>query len=273
MKHRTAKKPNAKLPADILLNYIDTGQGSPVVFVHGMTASLRYWQDITQEVSKTHRVIAVDLLGFGHSPKSSAVRYGPATHIACIMKTLDHAGVTEPFTVVGHSMGALLALRMGAMYPRKIKKMVLVSMPVYRSPEESQKHITKGTKIRQLAYYGWTSRLLCTTWCTFLRPLSRRLAPMYIKNQPKRVAEDGVLHSWQSFSQSLEHVIANQDVEKDLLAATGPVSLIYGTSESKITLDNLHRISVPAFVEVEMLEGTHNLPLEHPDYIAQLATK
>lgn len=220
-------------------------------------------------LSKSHRVVAVDLLGFGLSPKPKDVRYDAATHIASIMETLEKAGIGEPFILAGHSMGALLSLKLALRYPEKVRRLVLISMPIYASPEECMEQITKGARSRKIAYYGWTSKLLCSTWCGLLRPLSKHAARLYLKHQPPHVAEDSVYHSWQAYSESLEYVIAHQSVNEDLQKLKMPVELLYGDKESPMTHKYLKKLELPKNVHTLIAPGTHNLPLETPQRVSK----
>lgn len=252
-----------------LLNFDQAGSGPPIVLLHGMAASRRYWEGLIPDLSKNHTVIAIDLLGFGLSPKPKGMVYNSETHINAILDTLNYLGIAGPFILAGHSMGALLALKFTRRYPEKVNKLTLISMPIYKSAEEAKLHITRGTKSRELAYYGWTSNILCSTWCGLLRPISKHVAKLYIKNQPSHVAEDSVYHTWQAYAQSLENVIAKQSVEKDLRAVGMPVKLLYGDREGPPTLDNLSEIKLPKSITLQIIPGSHNLPLDSPATVSE----
>lgn len=253
----------------MILNHTDNGTGKPVVLVHGMAASLKFWDSYIQDLAKTHRVIAVDLMGFGHSPKTDS-DYKPESHAKAIKQTLESLGVTEPVTLLGHSMGALIALKFSVNYPTAVSKLVLANMPIYRNAEEAKTDITRSKRRLKFTYYGLSSRILCTTWCYGLRPLSKRLAPKYLRHLPKEIAADSVLHTWKSYSESLQHVISHQHVREDLEKLTIPTVLIYGDKESAIVLRNVEALkNLPSGVNVLIVEGTHGLPLEHPKKILQ----
>jgi pimeloyl-ACP methyl ester carboxylesterase len=256
----------------MLLHYEDTGSGSPVLLLHGTAASLRYWDSVVSELTG-HRVIALDLLGFGHSPKPRNVTYNVDTHLQSILDTLTELKISKPIILVGHSMGGLLALKFALKYPEKVKKLVLIAMPIYKTPTEARQSITGGRLSRRLAYYGPTSHALCITWCTLLRPLSSHAAKLYLKNQPAYVTRESVLHTWQSYSQSMRHIIEDQQVEYDLNRLAVPTLLLYGHKEGAITLQNVasfHQLS--SNITIETIDGSHNLPIERPDLIAQKIT-
>ena len=76
-------------------------------------------------------MIAIDLLGFGESPAPDDATYTIAEHEAALARTIDSLRLREPFVLVGHSMGSLIAARYAATHPRRLRKLVLVSPPVY----------------------------------------------------------------------------------------------------------------------------------------------
>jgi pimeloyl-ACP methyl ester carboxylesterase len=255
----------------MLLNYTAEGSGETIVFLHGMAASSRYWEAYAPKLSANHRIIRLDLLGFGRSPASDS-GYTVNDHLQAIQDTLEHVGLNKKFTLVGHSMGALLALKYAAKHPEQVANLILISMPIYRSPEEARDDITKSKKLLKFAYYGPSSHILCTAWCYLLRPLSKRLAPYYLRAQPRHVAEDSVLHTWKAYSQTMKDVIEEQTVQKDLDTLTLPVELVYGTEESKVVIKNASALNLPKNVRLSHINGGHNLPLEQVDTVSKLIT-
>lgn len=248
------------------LHYVDKGQGKTIIFIHGMASSSRYWDYYMEHLSKTNRVIAIDLLGFGQSPKPRG-NYDTDTHVTAILDTIHELKIKEPFVLVGHSMGALITLRMAAKNLELISRLVVFGLPVYKNEQEVKESITKSKKLLNWAYYGRSSNLLCTSWCKLLRPVSSRVAPFYLRTLPRQVAEDSVLHTWNSYSESLKNVITKQSVDKDIQALKMPALIIMGKREDKTVLKNIQNLSpLPNNVNLILHEGSHHLPLENPSH-------
>ncbi|MGI9027695.1 MAG: alpha/beta fold hydrolase [Candidatus Saccharimonadales bacterium] len=253
------------------LNYTDTGAGQPIVLLHGMAASLRYWDSYIEELSATNRVIAIDLMGFGRSAQSATGDYSPKSHAAAVKETLETLHINVPITLVGHSMGSLIALTYARLFPLDVTKLLLVSMPIYANAIEAKQEITQSKFRLRFTYYGLSSRILCNVWCYSLRPVSKKVAPYYLKKWPRPVATDSVLHSWRAYSQSLSRVIENQAVEQDLRNLAIATTLLYGDKESPVVLRNAHLLArLPKNVKTLILQGTHNLPLEKQTEIVRL---
>jgi pimeloyl-ACP methyl ester carboxylesterase len=253
----------------MLLNYNQTGNGSVCVLLHGMAASSRYWHSYLPLLYGTHRVITMDLLGFGRSPSPSS-GYTVEAHCQAIKDTLDHLQIDESITLVGHSMGALLALKYAGLYAGSTSNLILLSPPLYKTPEEAKRDITKSRKILEYAFFGPTSHALCTTWCYCLRPLSKRIAPFYLKHQPRQIAQDSVLHTWRSYSESMWNVIQNQSVEEDLNNLKIPITVVYGDAESETILNNARAMKLNKNIDLVTVPGMHNFPLVQSKKISRL---
>ncbi len=108
------------------MNYIDEGEGHPVVFVHGcMTWSFLFRRTI-ENLSKSYRCIAPDHLGFGLSQKPQEVAYLPADHANRFGKFMDSLGLDE-VTLVVHDLGAPIALSWAAQNPHRVRNIVLLN--------------------------------------------------------------------------------------------------------------------------------------------------
>jgi len=104
------------------INYIDEGEGSPVLLIHGWGSSLKPWQPILAGF-EGHRIVALDLPGCGESDilKSPWVL---EDYCNFILKFLSAIGVTDPI-VVGHSHGGRIAIKMVAEGMLKPHKLIL----------------------------------------------------------------------------------------------------------------------------------------------------
>ena len=106
------------------IRYVDYGTGPVLVLLHGMAASWQWWLENIPSLSEQHRVIAVDLPGFGHSEALPAPAEMSA-HAQVVLDLLDQLGIGSAI-VAGHSMGGLIALEMVAADPVRTRELVLV---------------------------------------------------------------------------------------------------------------------------------------------------
>lgn len=111
-----------------LLSYEDTGTGTSLVFVHGLTFDRTSWTPITDLLAADFRCVTIDLPGHGQTPgKGSSVQ-----HIADVLhRTVEAAGLGRPF-VVAHSMGASIAATYAAQRP--VRGLINVDQPFIIGP-------------------------------------------------------------------------------------------------------------------------------------------
>lgn len=112
----------------VRLHYIDEGKGPPVVLLHGNTVQLEDYigSGLVEALSQRHRVILFDRPGFGHSERPRDRLWTPQAQAALLRQALASLGVERP-VVVGHSMGALVALGMALESPADVRGLVLIS--------------------------------------------------------------------------------------------------------------------------------------------------
>jgi pimeloyl-ACP methyl ester carboxylesterase len=111
------------------VRYEDVGEGPAVVLVHGFASSLETWLTVAPVLEKAHRVISLDLKGFGWTDRPEG-DYSPAGQAALVFALMDHLGV-EKAAVVGHSWGASVVLRMALEKPERVTRLALYDAWVY----------------------------------------------------------------------------------------------------------------------------------------------
>jgi lipase len=99
-----------------------------VLAVHGVTGSLMAWRTVARELDERICLLAPDLRGRGRS-RGLPGPYGLAAHVADLIAVLDHVGARSA-VLVGHSMGAFLALRVAAEQPERAQGVVLLDAGV-----------------------------------------------------------------------------------------------------------------------------------------------
>lgn len=250
---------------NIVLSYTDHGNGSPVVLLHGFLSTKTYWHKLIELLSANHRVIAIDLLGFGDSPKPRKSKYDYHDHVKSIHATVKHAGVTEPATFIGHSMGSLLALRYANEYKDEVSKLILTNLPVMRSIEEVKEAIFKPSLIIRLGLSRSSHRL---TWA-FARLIYRLgLFPAQVATDLMGTADFIFRHTARSRFNSFHNVIAQAKIEADLAGIEVQTTILQGIYDRGVYLDNLVKhIRLSDQTSVKTFATGHHIPLVMPKVI------
>ncbi len=108
---------------DARIYYQVAGTGPPLVLVHGLSASGRWWAKNLPALADHFRTYVIDLVGFGRSRARRRFVLGEAA--ASLARWLDAIGV-ERADIVGHSMGGFIAADLAADFPRRVSRLVLV---------------------------------------------------------------------------------------------------------------------------------------------------
>lgn len=124
-------------PADALwkevggarVRYTDEGDGPAVVMLHGFGSSLGIWKQIAPELAKKHRVVTLDLKGFGWTDRAEG-DYSPKAQAALVWELLDSLGVKD-VAVVAHSWGSSVALEVALGKPDRVRRLALYDAWVY----------------------------------------------------------------------------------------------------------------------------------------------
>lgn len=106
---------------DTEINYVDTGLGDPIVFLHGNPTSSYLWRNIIPYVRERGRCLAPDLVGMGQSGKSPRRAYRLIDHISYLDAWFDALKLTRNVTLVVHDWGSALGFHRAARYPEQIK--------------------------------------------------------------------------------------------------------------------------------------------------------
>src|SRR5688572_21404645 len=111
------------------VNYVTQGEGSPVVMVHGLAASLHDWDDLLPELSANgYAGYALDLMGHGESAKPHHhADYTVPNAYQYFEKWIDALELQQPFTLIGHSLGGGLSLLYTLRHPERVRGLVLVN--------------------------------------------------------------------------------------------------------------------------------------------------
>jgi pimeloyl-ACP methyl ester carboxylesterase len=229
---------------------VDEGEGPVVILIHGIASSSNTFKELTPLLVDKHRVIAVDLLGFGESPSPEKCTYTIDEHVEAVANIIDTFNLNAPFELVGHSMGSLISARYAARNPTKVSRLVMVSPPIYVAPSAIADPLQRATMGAYLSLYEYmrANKSFTTSGALFLQ----RLSP--IKNVLE-VTE----RNWNPFVLSLQNSIESQTTISDVANVKVPIDIVYGTLDPFVFEGGLTIVAQMRHVTVHRVDANDHL--------------
>jgi len=247
------------------VNYAEIGEGAPIVFIHGISGSWQNWLENLPHFGRSHRAVALDLPGFGGSPMPSWTidmpAYGRLLNDFCEKLGLEGA------TLVGNSMGGLVAAEAVLSAPQRYERLVLVSaaglintwLPHERGKATSQAWGAFGPR------FGAAARFVVS------HPHARYLMFRFFMRYPGRLRKELLWEQMASglpaagFADALDAAI-EYDARHRLEEIQVPTLIVWGTDDwvipSAAALSYNRRIP---HSRLEVFERTGHVPqLERP---------
>lgn len=111
----------------IKVNYVDMGKsdGNVIVYLHGWGQNIEMMEPIAKPFSKTHRLIIIDLPGFGKSDEPDEV-WDLEEYAKMVHELLEHEGI-DRINLIGHSFGGKISIVYATLYP--VERLMLLASP------------------------------------------------------------------------------------------------------------------------------------------------
>lgn len=249
-----------------------SGTGRPVILLHGIVSTHRYWRDVVKQLEPDYTVHAVDLLGFGDSPKPRTAAYDLDEQLGSLKATFDQSQFVKKPVLVGHSMGAVIAAHWAVAEPERFAGIVLIS-PVLLHKRRLHEQLAAiavggGRKLpRWLAIF-----LVGTMRFIGIMPLSitKRILS---RDFPPHVVEDITRQRYYVFRRLLAHAHYGDDVLRVVGQLRLATRIVMGTDDVTV---NHALTDVEALCrertgcQIEVVQGGHQIPLEHPDAVTRV---
>lgn len=236
-----------------------------IVFLHGIGAAGEDWQPCIDILSRYYHCITIDLLGFGHSPKPEWCDYSMTDHMRSIHYTLNSLRLGKKYTLVGHSLGSLLASRYAREHERHVARLVLMSPPVYPPLASIRGSRTRRKTNLLLKTYRFlhTNPHVTPQTLSYLGkvlPLPRFLLA--------RLQEPAI---WLAFKRTLEQCIEQQNILGDILAIAVPVYAYHGTADRVVLGENVALLKQNEQVQLFSFKGNHDITPQYAQLVAATA--
>jgi pimeloyl-ACP methyl ester carboxylesterase len=243
------------------VNYVEMGSGPPLVFVHGLAGCWQNWLENIPHFARTHRVIAVDLPGFGESelPLDDITIPGYGRFVDAF---LGEIGV-ERAPLVGNSMGGFIVAEVAVSHPSRVDKLVLVSAAGLITVPDRQ--LALAMRIAPLFHYGvaraiarrehWVRRRGLRR--TFLYGVARHpelLQPELCYEVASGGGKPGFLDAF--------NAVLDYDFRDRLSDVTRPTLIVWGRNDKIVPVGGAHEYErlIPGSRKV-IFEDTGHVPM------------
>jgi len=249
------------------VNLVDLGSGPTLLFVHGLGAAWQSWLENIPHFARDHRVIAMDLPGFGWSEMPSqeiSIEYY-ARFLCALADELE----VESAAVVGNSMGGFISAEMAIRNPDRVQRLSLVSAAIFWQEYRRAKPLVSVARLTD-AYVG--RALARSTNTVALRPRLREAALVsagirYPHLLPRELASELVRSARRTrgFLPALE-ALAAFPLREELPKISCPSLIVWGAHDTLVGVRDAEKIeqAIPDARRV-MFERTGHVPmLERP---------
>ncbi len=245
------------------MNYVDigSGDGPPVVFVHGISGNWQNWLENIPRVARERRVVALDLPGFGESEDFSGEITMPR-HGAVVEGLAEHLGLGQ-VALVGNSMGGFVAAETAIRFPERVERLVLVSAAGITSNEMRREPVMAWG--RAVAMSGASSA--AQVRMAILRPRLRHMIFSLIVRHPTRVSPDILFEVSRGAGRSAFmptlNAILDYDFRERLPEIRCPTLIVWGAKDAIVPRGDAYEYErlIPGSQEVVMMKETGHVPM------------
>lgn len=203
-----------------------------VVLIHGIGSSSAMWDDVVAGLPENVEVLTIDLLGFGKSSRPAWAIYNAKTQARSVIATLLKVAPRGRIILVGHSLGALVAVEVAKRYPLLVRSLVLCSPPFYQTDLEEQRLPNRDQLLRRL--YVQAQR-----YPEQIVAISALALKYGLVNKAFDVTSDNV----DTYIAALEANIINQTSLEDAKTLRQPTTIIHGMLDPVVIRKNLKAVA------------------------------
>ncbi len=248
------------------------GAGEPVVFLHGFPTSSHLWTDVVPLVPKGHRVVVVDLLGYGRSDRPAGRDVSVRGHAERVVGLLDALAINYA-CIVGHDVGGGIAQTMAVRWPTRVSRLMLVNSVAF--------DLWPGREVKIARAMLPLTRHLPATWLlSILRTDLMRgyvtsdrgthSIEMYVRPFAKPDGRDSLVEHMISLDSS-----ETKAIEPRLKDIVAPTAILWGAEDPFLPVAIGRRLhtEIPGSSLAVVPDARHFTPEEAPETVADVLTE
>jgi pimeloyl-ACP methyl ester carboxylesterase len=244
------------LQNDASLHYALTGQGKPVILLHGFGEDGGVWSNLATELAKNYLVILPDIPGSGQSEILKGQDIGMEDYAESLHAILKNENI-EKCTLIGHSMGGYISLAFAQNYPQMLDAFGLFHSSAYADDDAKKETRKKGIEfIQQNGAVAFLNNMIPGLFADAEKS----------KEDIAILLEKAKTFEAEALVQYYEAMIARPDRTEVLKKFQGPVLIILGRHDKAIPLEQgLKQSHLPNISHIHVLNDSgHMGMLEEP---------
>jgi pimeloyl-ACP methyl ester carboxylesterase len=247
----------------------------PLVFVHGLSGSWPNWLEQLPVLAQSHRVITLDLPGFGHSPMPREP-ISISGYARILDRLLDQLGI-DAAAIVGNSMGGFIGAELAIAFPQRVERLVLVSAAGISThqPRGSTRSVPAVRRLERIlmASGAWTaSKSDTVARRARLRDATLKVVVRHPSRLPAALAAEQLRGAGKpGFLQGLEAVL-DYEIRERLGEIACPTLIVWGDGDRLINVRDADVFAelIPNSRKVIFQDTGHMAMLERPDAFNRL---
>jgi pimeloyl-ACP methyl ester carboxylesterase len=248
----------------------ELGAGPPIVLIHGLGGTFRYWLESARRLARHYRVLVVDVPGFGGSDPA-AVPFSMLAAGERVLAASEALGARRP-VLVGHSLGGPIAALVAARSPERVGGVVLVSTTGL-SPERAwRRHVLLPIVRRALGNpRPWENLLASHAWAREIVFTKMFAHPRELDPFTTRMLVGGAALARQ-IGDSLEASLRS-DLRATVRELAAPLGIVWGEHDETVSLEDAELAQrLRPETRARFVPGAgHMLMVERPDaFVAAL---
>jgi len=245
------------------INYDVQGAGPDIVFVHGWASSSKMWAGLLAQLAADYRCWSLDLPGFGDSDKPAPHWYSIPNYTALVVAFARQLGL-GPLRVVGHSMGGLIALDLGARHGELVTRLVAINPVITGRPRLRP----LASPVYSLQFLQWALRVSPPIMQPLLaHPLGHRMTSLH----PIRRRTEELFKSTADSLVSSGQAIVGYDLTQLLHRITAPTLIVVGDRDSSVSSrEGRFAAAHIASARLQVMRAGHMLTDDRPAEVFQL---
>lgn len=242
------------------IHYTFSGEGEPIILLHGFLENSSMWERLQKELSKSHSVYALDLPGHGNTEAIGYI-HSMEEYAALVLAFADDKKL-KTFSLIGHSMGGYVALALAELQSEKINKLILLNSTSLADSEAKQKERNRAITMIQKypdAFIRMAVKHL------FLPKDQKRLSSEISTAilEAKKCSQQGVINTLKGMRDRKERIEILKKLKDRSL-------LILGKEDKVVHFEKTKHIAEQMNIQLKVLPGGHMSYIEHPDVLLEI---